>query len=254
MEEGERRLREYAQSSKCRIAMLNDVDGLVKNDQVGPEFGPGSEIVCSICKHACCFYAEICGSCPDNREARCVSHFGRKFRCRCRRAGHKPVLVRRRDPVLLGDLTSRLEDMAGVLSSSEKRLCRYVDFLWTWETPLRSSGLRLRPNLKLGAARAPWTIQQKENRRKKSEEKKAKKEKRRKPAKRAEQQRHKRGLLEDPDFDHVKKRRKSEVGGASWNLVDIRRFVPRDENKGRRGAGATRVRGHPPRSGNEKTR
>ena len=88
MEEGETRLREYAQSSNCRIAMLNDVDGLVKNNQLRPEFGPGAGIVCSICKHTYHFYAEICGSCPDNREARCVSHFGRKFSSRCRRVGH----------------------------------------------------------------------------------------------------------------------------------------------------------------------
>ena len=80
------------------------------------------------------------------------------------------LLVRRRDPVLLGDLTSRLEDMAGVQSSSEKRLRRYKDFLWTWEALRRSSGLRLRLNLKLGAARAPRTIQQKEKRRNKREE------------------------------------------------------------------------------------
>ena len=66
------------------MAMLNDVDRLVKNNQLGPEFGAGAGIVCGICKHACDFYAEICGSCPDNREARCVSHFGRKLSCRRR--------------------------------------------------------------------------------------------------------------------------------------------------------------------------
>ena len=180
MEEGERSLREWSRSSNCRIVKLNDVNGHVKNNQLGPEFGLGSGIVCSICKYACHFCDEMCGSCLDNCEAECVSYFGRKFSSRCRRAGHKPVLVRRRDPVLLGDLTSRLEDMAGVQSGSEKRLRRYKDFLWTWETPLRGSGLQLRLNLKLGAARAPRTIQQKEKRRKKSEERKAKKEKRRK--------------------------------------------------------------------------
>ncbi|CDF32854.1 unnamed protein product [Chondrus crispus] len=38
LEEVERRLREYAQSSNCRIAMLNDVDRLIKNNHLGPEF------------------------------------------------------------------------------------------------------------------------------------------------------------------------------------------------------------------------
>ena len=40
-EEGETRLGEYAQSSNCRNAVLNDVDALVKNNQLGPDFGAG---------------------------------------------------------------------------------------------------------------------------------------------------------------------------------------------------------------------
>ena len=143
MEKGEGRLRDYAQASNCRIAVLNDVDGLVRNNHLGPEFGPGAGIVCSTCKHACPFYAEVCGGCPDNREARCVSHFGRKFSSRCRRAGRRPVKVRRRAPVFLGDLLFHLEDMADVQSSTEKRLRRYKGFLRTWGAALWSSGLQI---------------------------------------------------------------------------------------------------------------
>lgn len=221
VQEGERRIREYAAASNCRIVMLSEVDSLVKNNQLGPEFGPGAGMVCTMCKHACHFYAEICGSCPDNREARCVAHFGQGFRSGgrlCRIAGHRPVLVRRHDPVLLADILTRLEEVAGITSGPERILSRYRGFLRPWETPLKSSGLRLKLNLRLAACRAPPAVQ-------KHKRKNSRNSRRSEPL-------HQNDLDDDPDFVQKKKRRRSDT--ARRSVGPKKKETSRKANRGRK--------------------
>ncbi|CAN8071873.1 unnamed protein product [Agarophyton chilense] len=145
MIEGEKTISQYAEEKNLRIKMLNDISVVVKNCQVGPEYGPGAGIVCTLCGHACHFYAAVCGCCEGGEEARCPEHFG--FSRVCDKKGHNSVLVRRHDPIMLLDLLDDLEEIGGVGASAEDRLKRYKGFLRPWQTPLRKSGLRLRIDL-----------------------------------------------------------------------------------------------------------
>lgn len=149
---GERCIQMYAEKTNCRIAMLGDVDVLVQKNQLGPEFGHGAGMVCSMCGHACHFYAEICGSCDDSFEARCVEHFGEGHRL-CLVPEHKTMLVRRHDPVMVADILKALEDLAGIQRTPSELLERYTGYLRPWETPIKRSGLRLKLNFKLAASR-----------------------------------------------------------------------------------------------------
>lgn len=157
MREGEDKIRQYAEIKNCRVSMVNEVDMLVKHNQLGPEFGHGAGMVCSVCGHACHFYAEICGSCDDSFEARCVQHFGKGHQL-CLIAGHKTIVVRRHDPVLLLDILGCLENLADIKQDPVVKMQRYEGYIRPWQTPVRSSGLRLRMNLKLAASRLPPKI------------------------------------------------------------------------------------------------
>lgn len=155
--EGERRVRAYAEKTNCRIAMLSDISVLVQKNQLGPEFGHGAGMVCSICGHACHFYAEICGSCDDSFEARCAEHFGEGHRL-CLVPEHKTMLVRRHDPVMVADILTLLEKAVGIQRIPSELVERYTSYLRPWETPLKRSGLRLKLNFKLAASRLPPTL------------------------------------------------------------------------------------------------
>lgn len=104
---GESCTRAYAERTNCRLAMIGDVEVLVQKNQLGPELRHGAGMVCSICGHTCHFYAEICGSCDDSFEARCVEHFGEGHRL-CLIPEHKTMLVRRHDPVMAADILKAL--------------------------------------------------------------------------------------------------------------------------------------------------
>lgn len=151
---GERCIRAYAEKTNCRLAMIGDVDVLVQKNQLGPEFGHGAGMICSICGHTCHFYSEICGSCDDSFEARCVEHFGEGHRL-CLIPEHKTMLVRRHDPVIVADILRALEELAGIQRTPSEVLERYTGYLRPWETPMKRSGLRLKLNFKLAASRLP---------------------------------------------------------------------------------------------------
>lgn len=190
--QGESAIRAYADRTNCRIATLNEVPALVQNNQLGPEFGHGAGLVCSICGHSCHFYAEICGSCDDSFEARCVEHFGQGHRM-CLNKDHKTILVRRHDPVLVADILTKLEDVAGIKRSTAELLDRYTRYLRAWETPLKRSGLRLKLNFSLAASRLPPVMAGKPKHSKENSHR----DKGRKGKKRAEVD-----VTEDADSDH----------------------------------------------------
>ena len=152
--EGERAITAYAKKSNCRVALITDIDELVKNNQLGPQFGNGAGMVCALCTHACHFYAEMCASCTGSFEARCPKHFGEGHQL-CLEQNHKRLLVRRHDPVLLLDILCRLEEVAGIKLSATVVAERYRSYIRPWQTPLVSSGLVLRMDLKAAVSRAP---------------------------------------------------------------------------------------------------
>ena len=152
--DGENKVRKYAEAQNCRVSMLHEINGLAKHNQLGPEFGNGAGMVCSLCSHACHFYAEMCASCDDTFEARCVDHFGKGHKL-CLFESHKTVIVRRHDPVLLLDILGCLERLAGIKVDAHELAQRYMGYLRTWQTPLRTSGLRLRLDLKAATSRLP---------------------------------------------------------------------------------------------------
>lgn len=155
--QGEKMIRKHARHT--RVAMLKDVPELVKEKQLGPEFGHGAGITCTKCLHACHFYAEICATCNQGYYARCFHHFetSRKL---CAIAGHRTIIVRRHEPLMLLDMVERLEKMGGLSVSIEERYDRIKQFVRTWETPLhkQKSGLRLNLNLVLAASRIPPNV------------------------------------------------------------------------------------------------
>lgn len=154
LQEGEENIRKFAEGKNGRVVMMKDVDVLVKNTQLGPEFGHGAGMICTTCGHACHFYAEVCGSCQNNHKAHCVYHL--KTDRLCREGGHRSVIVRRHDPMLLLDLLENLEEMARIAVTDEEKYRRTKHFVRTWDTPLKkSSGLRLHMNLSEAASRIP---------------------------------------------------------------------------------------------------
>lgn len=152
--EGEAAIRNYANEKNCRVSMINEIFALVQNNQLGPEFGNGAGMVCSVCSQAAHFYAEMCASCDDSFEARCVKHFGKGHRL-CLVDGHKTILVRRHDPVLLFDIMCKLEQVAGIKVRPEVVANRYQSYVRPWQTPFRSSGLIMKMNLKEAVSRGP---------------------------------------------------------------------------------------------------
>lgn len=151
--DGEARIREYAESKNCRVSMLREAALLARNNELGPEFGPGAGMVCNVCGHTCHFYAEMCATCEHSFEARCPQHFGQGRLCGF--SGHKSVLVRRHDPVLLLDILLFLESVAGTKTDAAVVLQRYQSYIRPWETPLQASGLRLRMDLRQAASHLP---------------------------------------------------------------------------------------------------
>eukprot|EP00177_Eucheuma_denticulatum_P006893 GFKZ01012543.1.p1 GENE.GFKZ01012543.1~~GFKZ01012543.1.p1 ORF type:complete len:1421 (+),score=160.96 GFKZ01012543.1:319-4263(+) len=202
--QGERAITAYAKKTNCRIATLNDVPALVQKNQLGPEFGNGAGLVCALCNHSCHFYAEICGSCDDSFEARCVEHFGQGHRL-CLHRDHKTILVRRHDPVLVADILTTLEEVAGINRTPAELVERYRDYLRPWNTPLQRSGLRLKMHLARAASRLPPVMADKP----KQSRETSRKDKGRKRKKRVEVD-----VTEDADSEHEgekkAKRRKVE--------------------------------------------
>lgn len=153
---GERSIREHAEKLNCRVAMVRDVVAILGESELSPEFGNGAGIVCSVCGHACHFYALVCGGCRTNGEARCVDHFGTKRKL-CFNKGHRPIIVRRHEPVLLLDMLDQLEERAGICTSDAEKVKRYKEYVRPWDTPLRKgTGLVLKLNLTEAASRPPF--------------------------------------------------------------------------------------------------
>lgn len=153
---GEELIRAYVGRTNCRVTMVKDAEMLVEESQLGPEFGIGAGLTCSHCNHACHFFAEVCGSCEANPNAKCMLHFGSVGRKVCYLSGHKGIIVRRHDPLRLLDILEFLERIGSVEVSIEERYKRFRGFVRTWNTPMRKTcNLRLKLSLVTAASRIP---------------------------------------------------------------------------------------------------
>lgn len=161
---GEELIRAHALRTNCRVTMMKDAMTIVRESQLGPEFGHGAGMTCFLCSHACHFFAEVCGSCESNPNAKCMLHFSSTGQKVCKLNGHKGIIVRRHDPLRLLDILESLERLGSVEVSIEERYKRMTEFVRTWETPMRrSSGLRLKLSLVVAASRIPPDMKDEDN-------------------------------------------------------------------------------------------
>jgi JmjC domain, hydroxylase len=159
---GERAIEEFVTATSCLI-----VEGVPQFDtgdcvdegadsyshcrEIGLAFGNGAGMQCSTCLHASHFYSAVCGTCSDGGEqARCPQHFSVGGPL-CSHPGHRPMIIRRHEPVLLLDLLAECERVAGTKVPADELVRRYTGYVRHWTTsaslPPRavpSSGLRLR--------------------------------------------------------------------------------------------------------------
>jgi hypothetical protein len=148
IDEGERAISEFVEKASCLISegnasMSADLRGApdfypTHCSDLGQAFGSGAGMLCCICGHSSHFYSAICGTCLDGGEtARCPQHFlaGGPI---CSIPGHRPMVIRRHSPVLLLDLLSACEEIAGIQvepSAIVKRNTSYIRYWATRSTP-----------------------------------------------------------------------------------------------------------------------
>lgn len=160
LQRAEQLIHDYSYRSNCRVVMLKDVPLVTKFTELGPQFGHGAGMGCIHCNHTCHFFAGVCGSCEANSNAKCIYHLGVGPRV-CRSGGHKMIIVRRHDPVMLLDILETLERLGSIELSVEQKYNRFKKFVRPWETPMRrGSGLRLQINLIEAASRIPPDLKQ----------------------------------------------------------------------------------------------
>lgn len=150
--DGERRIREYALKTNCRVRPLADVQEVAKATVLGFEEGHGAVLVCDKCGHSAHFYGIICATCQNNVSSLCLMD-GKDGKSVCGHSGHSTMVVRRHDPVLVADILTDLEEYAGIERTPKEISERYRGYIRPWETPVHPSGIMLKMNLKRAASK-----------------------------------------------------------------------------------------------------
>jgi JmjC domain, hydroxylase len=165
IQDGERAIEEFVVATSCLIVegvpqfdtgacVSEEVEENSHCRDIGLAFGAGAGMHCSICLTASHFYVAVCGSCSDGGEqARCPQHLS-VGGLLCCRPGHRPMIIRRHEPVLLLDLLAECERVAGIVVPPNEIIQRYTGYVRHWSTSaslppcaVPSSGLRLRLSL-----------------------------------------------------------------------------------------------------------